>query len=164
MLYRVSGLDDLLQQHLVVYYMQCRVYTDSVFIIRTRIVVGYTSKLARDTGIIFRKDRNWAQTSVKKSYSDRTRQFRFNVFQRGIFVPNPQLLTCTRWSDALWNIRLFLLHGGQTCSYFLDVTPPIQKYLYSLYDWDPWLCMRLVRRASIFWFTSLQGGWTDPLS
>lgn len=130
-LYRQSGLDDILENSLLIDGQQFYIYGDQAYMIRPWLQVAFSRAWASEQQIQFNTAMSSVRETVEWSYKDLKQMWSSQDYTRMLKVRKAPVALMYKGAALLWNFKVCLQHGGEVQSFFSCTPPTLQRYLQS---------------------------------
>lgn len=128
-LYRESGVDLLLQQHLHIDGEQFYLYADKAYVVRPWMQTAFPGPTLTAEQAEFNRSMNTVRTAVEWSYGEVKKNFSTQDFHRKLIISKAPVGVLYVLCVLLHNFKTCLKHGGQGPHYFKCDPPAFDRYL-----------------------------------
>lgn len=128
-LYQDSGIDLILQQHMVMDGRQFYLYADAAYVLKPWMQIAFNPAFATPPQIVHNHAMNAARVAVEWSYKDVKQMWSSQDFKRMLKVRQAPVSLMYLGAALLWNIKVCMQHGGQVQQHFGCPPPTLDRYL-----------------------------------
>jgi len=128
-LLRNSGIEEIMEQRMVIGGKQYCIYGDAAYMLRVWLQTAFPRLTVTPVQAVYNKRMSAVREAVEWSYKDIKQMWSSQDFKRNLKVRKSPIALLYTSAALLFNFKVCLGHGGQVASYFNCAAPSLERYL-----------------------------------